>query len=1164
MRPIKLKIRGLNSFNEEQTIDFEKLTSQGLFGIFGPTGSGKSTVLDGITLALYGDVSRKSTNFINTNCDSLAVSFTFQISGSEKKQYVVEREFKRDKKTGGTTSGKCKIVDITEEEPLVLADKVKEVTNTCREIIGLSLEDFTRTVVLPQGKFSEFLKLEGKTRRDMLERLFNLQQYGDDLTLKLKKEKNIEEAKNSELLGELRGYEGINEEALREKNNQIKETSAALALAKEELKTIEKDYKEKEELWNLSVEVQGLKNKKQEMEIKKTDFESIKGNIIKGESAAKIMPYVTAYNNTLKELKNINGDIDELGKKYLLLKEKKEELDKGWNQWRSKKDEEIPKLMVKKQQFTEALEEEKNVKNLEIEINELKKVVTSLIGDEEKFIKEVIQLEDRIEKGIKVTKDTEEILEKLQIDSEFKEAVQKGLIIYEKYKDLSNIIKNKKIKLEDLKEEDKVSTETLHILNSKLKIKQEDLKKIIEEKEKLQNKVPGTQEDLLRLQRKVSDGSEAWKKYNQELKSIKDNEEELVAIEKAIKSKEEEREKISREISDLKQRIKALQIENIAHNLREALEEGEPCPVCGSRNHHKEDIEKVDSRELATLERAQLEKEGTLKEIEKCITTKEARLKTLGDSIEESNKEISFLGEEFKEKTVKELEDEVKALSEAITVYNKNKEKTEELYLKVKEEIMAYEGKINTTKSINEGQKNQLMVLRSELEKDLLDFEKLQTEIEEITSSTGIKDFEQENKEILVKEKEKAENEKKLKTCRTLMEELQDKRAIIQNQVNKVKESLAGERGTLEEKTRAFEDKRAALYKKVGVDVNIQEQLNTLNKTIENIEESYEKINKEKDEADKEFTLCNEGLIGQRAKERELEKRRGKEEEALKKLLTEEGFSSSEEVIKYFLPKEEIKNMKIQLEEYENSFARLLGAIESINDKIKGRYISKLQWQECEESKSKKEEVVNNLKEEEIKLKNEGLLIKRKIEELGELLKKKEKLEHKLALLEDLEKLFKGKRFVEFVAANRLKYISLEASKKLKEISSGTYGLEVDENGKFIIRDYKNGGAARDASTLSGGETFLTSLALALALSSEIQLKGTAPLELFFLDEGFGTLDDNLLEIVMSSLERLHNEKLKIGIISHVESIKNRVPVKLVITPAEAGKGGSKVAIEKS
>lgn len=76
-----------------------------------------------------------------------------------------------------------------------------------------------------------------------------------------------------------------------------------------------------------------------------------------------------------------------------------------------------------------------------------------------------------------------------------------------------------------------------------------------------------------------------------------------------------------------------------------------------------------------------------------------------------------------------------------------------------------------------------------------------------------------------------------------------------------------------------------------------------------------------------------------------------------------------------------------------------------------------------------------------------------------DLLKEKEKLDHKLALLNDLDKLFKGKKFVEFVAATRLKYVSLEASRKLKEVTNGNYGLEVDEDGKFIIRDYKNGGA---------------------------------------------------------------------------------------------------------
>ena len=91
----------------------------------------------------------------------------------------------------------------------------------------------------------------------------------------------------------------------------------------------------------------------------------------------------------------------------------------------------------------------------------------------------------------------------------------------------------------------------------------------------------------------------------------------------------------------------------------------------------------------------------------------------------------------------------------------------------------------------------------------------------------------------------------------------------------------------------------------------------------------------------------------------------------------------------------------------------------------------------------------------------------------------------------------------------------------------------------------------------------MTSLSLALALSSQIQLKGNAPLEFFFLDEGFGSLDAELLDIVMESLERLHSDKLSVGIISHVEELKNRVPIKLLVTSSEAG-SGSKVKIEYS
>lgn len=163
MKPILLTIKGLHSFREEQTIDFDGLSGAGVFGIFGPTGSGKSSILDAMTLALYGKVERAANNthgILNHAEDQLAVSFTFALQSGHRVSYKVERVFKRTDETKVKTA-LCRLIEIKEEQT-VLADKANEVNKKVEELLGLTIDDFTRAVVLPQGKFAEFLSLKAR------------------------------------------------------------------------------------------------------------------------------------------------------------------------------------------------------------------------------------------------------------------------------------------------------------------------------------------------------------------------------------------------------------------------------------------------------------------------------------------------------------------------------------------------------------------------------------------------------------------------------------------------------------------------------------------------------------------------------------------------------------------------------------------------------------------------------------------------------------------------------------------------------------------------------------------------------------------------------------------------------------------------------------------
>ncbi|MEX2105150.1 MAG: AAA family ATPase, partial [Bacilli bacterium] len=294
MRPIHLSVSGLHSFREKQEVDFQSLCEGGVFGIFGPTGSGKSSILDALTLALYGKVERAANNIqgiMNHAENEIHVSFTFELGNAEHtSRYRVERSFKRTNELTLRTS-LCRLLEISDETH-VLADKNNEVNIKVQDLLGLTIDDFTRAVVLPQGKFAEFLSLKGTDRRQMLQRLFHLEQYGDQLMDKLRHRTTKARGQLDTIVAEQQGLGDASEETMQEVDKRLEQAEQSLLQVERQRKEIEATFDTNQKIWQWQDERSNVEKQLTQLEGQKEQIVSLENRLVKAQGAQQLKPYV--------------------------------------------------------------------------------------------------------------------------------------------------------------------------------------------------------------------------------------------------------------------------------------------------------------------------------------------------------------------------------------------------------------------------------------------------------------------------------------------------------------------------------------------------------------------------------------------------------------------------------------------------------------------------------------------------------------------------------------------------------------------------------------------------------------------------------------------------------------------------------------------------------
>lgn len=1221
MRPKLLEIEGLQSFTDNQTIDFDALGETGLFGIFGPTGSGKSTILDAITFALYGRVKRAeggTQGIINSSRNTARVCFTFELEREgTRKTYRAERTYQRKKNSPNACEPKvARLIEVTGTGDIPLCDKATEVSNYVRDLLGLGNDDFTRAVVLPQNSFQEFLLLNNSERRGMLERIFYLEEYGKRLWDKLGRKMAKLKSSIDILSGELLGYADASDDALAEAEKAMKAAASEKSRVEKELKLLEAKYTEAKEVWGLVQELADFNRKQEEHLASSTDIDLLRLQLDKAAKADSLIEMIKKNRELNEKVQQTQNQLRQTADR---LSEAAAELETARARYEALKKEaeaEQPGLVSRRTRLSDALGILSEISALSAKLSVLSADLTRSDNDlrvkNEQISMEISELE-------MITGELGRLGQEigtLKIDPEYRQHIQEGMKLENEANALEGSVGEYKEKLASLRSSAAGLDERLDSIRAEIKASLKAYELMDTQKQQHEALRPGDKNNILKALDRIHGAAGTY----QILKLRKSELDQLGARLEMLKTSRSDAEKKVGELNEAllkaggiyeqrRQEMDGIVAEvnrNAALALSRELTDGKPCPVCGSACHpspafdnqagangcvNRADTER--STDTADIESALNNARERLAASEAAFKTAERnslvmgeQLKTIEDQVAGAERELIRKTAEYEEERQKlpeklrllELElvfKEVEKAStnfseklDAIEAWEKRLEEYKEELLKLKDDISTHrlaENGISTELKVNsEGfvQMENALARTTEL---LTAAKKKYTDF---LQQYGISSAAAEMKRLsandlrlyqLQKDMDK-QNEASSKK-RTVIEGLREELRLLNAGRMKLETEMSGIKGqklNRESIVRELAGDGDIGGEIVRIDARLDEYAERgkeYSRTAAELEKTHHELSTQKTLLENQFKIYSENLKNDQAR--------------VKAGLNEKGFSDEAEAEDSVIPRDKQKVMRDMVENYDQTMVNIKAQKALIQKKLNSRSITEDDWNRTNASYielvSYKQECASN---SEVAKSNYASLNK-KHGRWVELCSSHSELSRKQGLYEQIQKILKAEHrkdnsFIDFIAEERLRYVAANASITLGVMTGHRYTLELDTEAGFIIRDQANGGVHRMVTSLSGGETFLTSLSLALALSEQIQLKGQSPLEFFFLDEGFGTLDQDLLDAVIDSLERLSSNERVIGLISHVPELKSRMARRIVVEPPSVQGEGSRVRIEKA
>ncbi len=334
---------------------------------------------------------------------------------------------------------------------------------------------------------------------------------------------------------------------------------------------------------------------------------------------------------------------------------------------------------------------------------------------------------------------------------------------------------------------------------------------------------------------------------------------------------------------------------------------------------------------------------------------------------------------------------------------------------------------------------------------------------------------------------------------------------------------------------------------------------------LKEVEDTYKKLSKDNLETDQNYQKLvakekelSPKLAIQKTNVTHLEKRIAELEKEisdnanlLRQSLTEQNFGSLTEVELILSQVINVPDTRKEIEKFRIEFEILKNSISEFTLKLKGFSFDELEFSTVENQFKTSETALKTANDAVVKISSEIERLEKEFKKKENLLKDLSKLQKRADDLKVMFNLFKGAGFVQFVSSIYLRQLCDHANIRFHRMTRNQLSLQLNENNDFEIVDYLNEGRSRSVKTLSGGQAFQVSLSLALALAESVQSNAKAEKNFFFIDEGFGTQDIESVNVVFETLMSLQKENRIVGIISHVEELKEKMPVSLNIRKDE-------------